>query len=570
MTTINYNLFFATSAFVSGLVLIPLLLSNHIRQIGINRIGLYTLGFFIATLAVCLYAGWFNNNPTIYSYSSIGNHLLTLGVAVQTLGIRKFYSQPLMRYLIIPCTVISEVLVFWFMWGNPNYPYRLMSFTSFLFVFVFIQFITVIRYGDKSFINRLLSTSLAIECLVYLIRFTTLFIPDLVPTGPTGSSYIQIAYVFVFSAVMPITAICLMINGNYLLQQKSLADAKVKNQQKTETLGFISHDLRAPLATISGYAELLLNDATDAQRKALISIQDNIKYQLSLIDELQDYSTLELYPLALKPTTTELLPLLNDISGYALALCSKQNNCFRCQLPQRIPRLMYLDGNRLRQVLLNLLSNAAKFTRNGAINLSVTLESEEKGYSLHFAVSDTGVGIDLNSNIDIFGAFQQVQATSGSTGLGLFIAQRILSAMGSTLHVTSTVGQGSTFSFALSVPEFSDADSNWSIVPPSMACHGEPPQDLDLPGQALPEKAALDELANLALHGRLTDIESWIEFHCQRSSHAPFTALLKEMLERFDFSGIHTLALRSKERAMDSHSALPIEGLGAFSATTTG
>lgn len=295
MTAINYNLFFATSAFVSGLVLAPLILSNHIRQIGVKRIGLYTIGFFISTVAVCLYVGWFNDNPTIYS--SAGNSLLTLGVALQTIGIRRFYGQTLMRRYIIPCIVISEILVIWFMWGNPNYQYRLMSFTSFLFVFVFIQFITVVRYGDKSFVNRLLSTSLAIESLVYSIRFVTLFIPDLIPSGPTASSYIQIVYVFVFCAVMPITAICLMINGNYLLQQKSIVDAKLKDQQKTETLSFISHDLRAPLATISGYAELLLNGATDEQRKSLLFIQNNIKYQLSLIDELQDYSKTELQPL---------------------------------------------------------------------------------------------------------------------------------------------------------------------------------------------------------------------------------------------------------------------------------
>lgn len=553
MIAINYNLFFATSAFVSGLALIPLLLSNHIRQIGVKRIGLYTLGFFIATLAVCLYVGWFNDNPTIYA--STGNSLLTLGVAVQTLGIRRFYGQTLKQYVIIPCMLVSEILVFWFMWGNPNYQYRLMSFTSFLFVFVCIQFITVIRYGDKSFVNRLLATSLAIESLVYLIRFITLFIPGLVPAGPTASSYIQIVYVFVFCAVMPITAICLMINGNYLLQQKSIVDAKTKDQQKTETLGFISHDLRAPLATISGYAELLLHDATDAQRKSLLSIQNNIKYQLSLIDELQDYSKLELQPLTLKYESTYLLTLLEEISEYAAALCLKQNNHFRRQLPPKIPAFIDVDGNRLRQVLLNLLSNSAKYTHDGVITLSVTLVPEEGGRNLNFAVSDTGIGIDLTSSIDIFGAFQQIQAESGSTGLGLFIAQRILSAMGSTLHVTSTVGQGSVFSFVLSVPEISDAESNWASVPTSPACHDEPMHDLALPGQALPEKAALDELSNLAKNGRLTDIESWIKFHCQTSIHAPFTALLKEMLERFDFPGIYTLALRSKERALDRNSS---------------
>ena len=548
MTAINYNLFFATSAFVSTLVLIPLLLSNHVRQIGVKRIGLYTLGFFIAVLAVSLYAGWFNNNPTIYSYSSIGNHLLTLGVAIQTIGIRKFYYQSLLLYLIIPCTVISEILVFWYMWGDPNYPNRLLSFTSFLSIFVFIQFFTVIRHGDRSFISRLLSTSLAIECLIYLIRCVTLLVPSLQPTGPAeSSSFIQIAYIFVFCAIMPLTAICLMINGTHLLQQRSLLDAREKNQQKTETLGYISHDLRAPLATISGYAELLLKGATDAQRMSLLAIQRNIRYQLHLIDELQVYSKLELQPLAINPVATNLPFLLNDVLEPAIVLCSKQNNIFRHQLPKKIPTFINLDGGRLKQVLLNLLSNAAKFTQNGVVTLSVAMEFEEGGSSLHFAVSDTGIGIDLPPNIETLDAFHQIQVTSGSTGLGLLIAQRILSAMGSTLRVSSTLGKGSTFSFALSLPAIVDSESNWSIVPQSEARYGELPQDLDLPRQALPEKLALNELANLALHGRFTDLENWIEYHGQEATHAPFIAQLNGMLERLDFSGIHALALQSME-----------------------
>lgn len=541
MIAINYNLFFATSAFVSGLALIPLILSNHIHQIGVKRIGFYTVGFLIATLAVCLYAGWFGDNPTIYS--SAGNGLLTLGVAIQTIGIRRFYDRPLIRNLIIPCTLISEILVLWFMWVNPNYQYRLMCFTSFLFIFVFIQFITVIKYGDNSFVNRLLATSLAIESSIYLIRFATLFIPSLTPTDPRESSYIQVIYVFVFCAVMPITAICLMINGNYLLQKKSINDANLKDQQKSETLGFISHDLRAPLATISGYAELLLNDATDAQRKTLISIQNSIKYQLSLINELQDYSKLELQPLTLRTEPTQLLPLLENISEDAVALCTRHHNFFRRQFPPKAPTVIEVDGNRLRQILLNLLSNSAKFTHHGIVMLSVTVESNEKGRHLHFMVSDTGIGIDLASNIDIFGAFQQIQAASGSTGLGLFIAQRILSAMGSSLQVSSEVGKGSTFSFALPIFETDDTETNWLVFPSSQTEYTKVLEKTNgFKGSSLGE-AALDELASLALQGRLTDIENWIKLHCKDPNYAPFSTSIRGMLENFDFSSIHTLAV---------------------------
>jgi len=335
-----------------------------------------------------------------------------------------------------------------------------------------------------------------------------------------------------------------MINGTHLLQEESISDSKTKNQQKTETLGYISHDLRAPLTTISGYAELLLSEATETQRKSLLLIQKNIKYQLSLIDELQVYSKLELQPLFLKPTITDFPVMLDDVSEIAIVLCSKNNNRFLCQLPERVPKLIELDGNRLKQVLLNLLSNAAKFTHNGVVTLSITLKPAEGGSTLCFAVSDTGIGIELLPDSEKFGAFQQISDASGSTGLGLQISQRILSAMGSPLHVSSTLGEGSTFSFELSVPLIRDADSNWFVVSQREACFGEVPQDQVLSGQTLPEDHALDELANLALHGRLTEIENWIERHCQQTTHAPFIALLNEMLDQFDFSGIHALALR--------------------------
>lgn len=551
-TVINHKLFFAVSAFASTLVLIPLLI--FIRQIGFKRIGLYALGFFVTTLAVFLYAGWFNDHT---SYFSLGNYVLTLGVAIQTIGIRKFYYRPSLWLLIVPCTLISEFLLFWFLRINPNYPNRLTGFTFFLFIFVLIQFLTVIRYSDKSFISRLLSASLAIECLVYLIRCGTLFIPSLVPADPAAFSLIQLAYIFVFSTIVPLTAICLMINGSHLLQEKSIFDAKTKNQQKTETLGYISHDLRAPLATISGYTSLLLNDATDAQRKSLLSIQRNIDYQLGLIDELQAFSKVELQPLTIQPTAIDLPLLLNDISEYTNSLCSLRKNSFCYQPPDGLPRMVHLDGKRLQQVLLNLLSNATKFTHDGMVTLSVTAEPKGDICVLHFAVSDTGIGIDLSQNVDIFGAFQQIQATSGSTGLGLFIAQRIVSAMGGSLSVASTPGEGSTFSFELSAPVVTAPNSGWSDIGPPLSA--TPPRPLPQATREAPQARAdidnhigdeaLDELANLALHGRFTDIEHWIERHIKEAAHSPFADALRDLLDQFDFPGIHALTLRSRSHS---------------------
>lgn len=330
----------------------------------------------------------------------------------------------------------------------------------------------------------------------------------------------------------------------------ALAEAEKKDRQKVELLGYIGHDLRAPLATIHGYSALLLADAHEKQRKLLMPIQRSVKYQLDLIDEVLEYAKSELQPLAVEATATDLLNLLDDISEYAIALCSQQNNRFRYHTSDRMPRQVVLDGKRLQQVLLNLLSNAAKFTHDGVVTLSVTAKPKAKSCVLRFGVGDTGIGIDHSRGVDIFSAFQHVQATNGGSGLGLYISQRIVSAMGGSLDVTSIPGQGTTFSFELSVPIAETSDADWPIVEQREIEPLEKAPGPTLPRNAMPDDHALDQLANLALYGRLTDIEHWIEHHANEVAHYQFLALLNDLLERLDFAGVQALALHRKSSSI--------------------
>ncbi len=326
----------------------------------------------------------------------------------------------------------------------------------------------------------------------------------------------------------------------------ALVDAKAKDRQKVEVLGYVGHDLRAPLATISGYSELLLADAPEHQQKLLQTIQRSVKYQLDLIDELLGYAKAELQPLVIQPAATNLHLLLDDISEYAMALCAQQHNRFRFQCPDQLPRELVLDGKRLQQVLLNLLSNAAKFTRDGEICLAVSAKAEGSACVLDFNVSDTGIGIDLSQGVDIFGAFQQIQAASGGTGLGLFIAQRIVSAMGGSLSVASLAGRGTAFSVEISAPILNVSDSAWpQVLRKATGPAGASAKPL-FPPHAMPADQYLEELSDLAAHGRLTDIEAWIQRHEHEGAHAAFIMLLRDLLERFDFVGIQALASRGK------------------------
>ncbi|MDR8052200.1 sensor histidine kinase [Burkholderia cenocepacia] len=323
----------------------------------------------------------------------------------------------------------------------------------------------------------------------------------------------------------------------------ALQQSKTHMQQKIETLGYVSHDLRAPLSTINGYAKLLLQGATRSQARLIRSIDRSIRYQLTLIDELLAFTKAELQPLGVAPDRTDLPGLLDDIGHYAVALCAQQDNRFVYQPVTALPRTVLIDGIRLQQVLLNLLSNASKFTRGGTVTLSVHASREgDDAWRLLFEVADTGIGIDITATTDIFRAYQQVQAVNGGTGLGLFIAQRIVTAMGGELAVASQPGVGTSFSFPIVAPALGHA-----LAPASGLVRRFHPADEAQPAGAAPAMRsppadALAELIALAGEGRLTDIEEWLGQYVDEPDHAPFVHEMREHLDALDLHAIEKLA----------------------------
>ncbi|RKT99482.1 histidine kinase [Burkholderia sp. Nafp2/4-1b] len=335
----------------------------------------------------------------------------------------------------------------------------------------------------------------------------------------------------------------------------ALQQVRTHMQQKIETLGYVSHDLRAPLSTINGYAKLLLESATRSQARLIRSIDRSIRYQLALIDELLQYTKAELQPLGISPDATDLPGLLNDIGDYAIALCSQQNNRFDYRPLTPLPRKLSIDGIRLQQVLLNLLSNASKFTHDGTVTLSVAAYPADDAWRIVFEVADTGIGIDIDKTTDIFRAYQQVQAVNGGTGLGLFIAQRIVGAMHGELAVSSQPGVGTTFTFQIVAPALGRA-----LIPASAlaravhpAVHAEPVPDAHV--MRCPPADALDELAVLASEGRLTDIEEWLGQHAHAPRHAAFVQTMREHLDALDLHAIEQLAEALKRTGIADTSA---------------
>jgi signal transduction histidine kinase len=229
--------------------------------------------------------------------------------------------------------------------------------------------------------------------------------------------------------------------------------AMAANRAKSAFLANMSHELRTPLNAIIGYSELLCEDFGEVVDPQILGdlgrITQSARHLLSLIQDTLDISKIEADKLHLELVPVALTELLADLSAALAPDAAKRANTLALRLAlDPAPRLC--DPTRLRQIVLNLLSNANKFTQGGTITLDVR---EVDGDWVAITVSDTGVGIPRERHERIFGAFEQGDETTarvhGGTGLGLTISRRLCRMMGGSLTLTSEVGVGSTFVAAI-------------------------------------------------------------------------------------------------------------------------
>jgi signal transduction histidine kinase/CheY-like chemotaxis protein len=230
--------------------------------------------------------------------------------------------------------------------------------------------------------------------------------------------------------------------------------AEVANQAKTAFLANMSHELRTPLNGILGYAQILRRSRNlDARQVAGLSvIQQSGEHLLTLINDILDSAKIEAGKQELNPTDIWLKAFLRAICEMVRVKAEVKNLEFACDLPADLPAMIRTDERRLRQVLLNLLANAVKFTDRGRVTLSVRFLPPSR---VTFEVQDTGVGIaekDLKTLFRPFGQVSDSQRRVGGTGLGLVISRQCVRLMGSDIEVESRVGEGSTFRFSLEVP----------------------------------------------------------------------------------------------------------------------
>jgi signal transduction histidine kinase/FixJ family two-component response regulator len=241
-----------------------------------------------------------------------------------------------------------------------------------------------------------------------------------------------------------------------LLAAKERAD--VANQAKSTFLSSMTHELRTPLNAILGYAQILAYDKglTERQTLGLKTIQQSGEHLLTLITDLLDLAKIESGKFELLPERITLRPFLDSIVDIIRVRAEQKNLQFRFTPAADLPAVALLDEKRLRQVLLNLLGNAVKFTDSGHVELKVSAANGPAGQAhLRFDIEDTGVGMGHEQLQNIFKPFEQVgdmRRRAGGTGLGLSISQQLVRLMGSDIQVASDPGQGSRFSFELLVP----------------------------------------------------------------------------------------------------------------------
>ena len=286
--------------------------------------------------------------------------------------------------------------------------------------------------------------------------------------------------------------------------KKANARAELANQAKSAFLANMSHEIRTPMNAILGYVELL-QGTTSSQDDldALAIIRRNGNHLLEIINSILDLSKIEADRVEVERLDVSLPQFVEDVIALMGTQASEKSLELRVRCEGRIPETIETDPTRLRQVLLNLLGNAIKFTPKGTVELLVGFDSKETGGELSLAVKDTGIGMTDEQIDRLFQPFTQADSSMarrfGGTGLGLTISLQLIQILGGDITVTSQEGSGSTFTVTIPIAhngELTDWGSAQVQLNASRFCGA--PEDQTIPGKILLAEDGLDNQRLLA------------------------------------------------------------------------
>ena len=334
---------------------------------------------------------------------------------------------------------------------------------------------------------KLVLTGIALQLATFIVtrivygRFPSLLAPDDLQLANTFSILAALAYMTMLALFYEtVMRLSLSLEQETIDQRVKLSQvreameaAEVANRNKSIFLAKMSHELRTPLNAVIGYAEMLrelFEDRADASRKMqdLQRIQTAGRHLLDLVNDVLDLSSIEANRLELSTVPVDVSCLINEVVATASPLISKRDNRMIVNMPENIG-LVDLDPLKVRQSLLNLLSNAAKFTAKGTIMLTVLRRVSERGQYLSLEVTDNGIGMTPAGLQRIFDDFSQAENDTvsqfGGTGLGLALTKRFCAMMGGTIDVRSERGVGSSFTIEIPIHHAKKRGSGDAIEP---------------------------------------------------------------------------------------------------------
>ena len=324
-----------------------------------------------------------------------------------------------------------------------------------------VRMATQRRQPDQ--VTELQPTSRANELVMGLGYRARLVVPLLAPdqivgalvvrrkvSGEFPQSTIELLQTFAAQSVLAIQNARLFSE----IEEKS-RQLEQASEYKSQFVSSVSHELRTPLNAIIGLTEMMVTNTarfgTEKAQEPLQRVYRAGTHLLGLINQVLDLSKIEAGKLELSPQTVELAPLIDDVIGTARQLAEQHNNRLVVEAQENLGALT-VDPMRLRQILLNLLSNACKFTKQGEIALKARKAANGRDF-IELAVADTGIGMTAEQQAKLFEEFSQAEATTaqrfGGTGLGLAIARKLARMMGGDITVASEPGKGSVFTLRL-------------------------------------------------------------------------------------------------------------------------